>query len=80
MPTITWSTTNNDAYDCQEITLQKLNQSGGGGGGGSGGISHGAVDPVAAPANTTIDNIYINTVTPSTWLWPAGGVSWLQIV
>lgn len=54
---------------------------GGGGGGGSGGISSGAGDPVAAPTNVNIDNIYINrtAVPESGWLWPASGAAWEQI-
>lgn len=54
---------------------------GGGGGGGSGGVSSGAGDPVAAPTNVNIDNIYVNrtAVPESGWLWPAGGAAWEQI-
>lgn len=65
-------------------TLQKIlgaTIDGGGGGGGSGGISSGAGDPVAAPTNVNIDNIYINrtAVPESGWLWPASGAAWEQI-
>jgi len=49
------------------------------GGGGSGGMSDGVVDPTTAPSNTSITNVYYNTATPSTWVWPAGGAAWVQV-
>jgi len=49
-------------------------------GGGNGVVSDGVVDPVAAPANPAVTNWYTNTATGTAWLWPAGGVSWQQIV
>lgn len=53
------------------------------GGGGEGGAccnSDGAVDPVAAPTDPTVTNLYTNTATGTLWVWPAGGAAWAQIV
>ncbi len=74
--------------DCieSELTLLQIiaqgiaSGGGGGGGGGSGVVSDGAIDPVAAPANPAVANWYVNTVTQTAWLWPAGGAAWQQIV
>ena len=52
----------------------------GGGGGGSGVVSDGVVDPVAAPADPSVANWYINTAAGTAWLWPANGVAWSQII
>lgn len=52
-------------------------------GGGSGCCnSDGVIDPVAAPADPTVTNMYTNTApTPKTvWVWPAGGAAWIQVV
>lgn len=73
-----------NAYDTQWRIEQKILGAlidGGGGGGGSGGVSSGAGDPVGAPTNVNIDNIYINrtAVPESGWLWPSGGGAWEQI-
>jgi len=56
------------------------NGGGGGGGGGSGVVSSGAIDPVAAPSDPTVDNWYVNTAAGTAWLWPANGAAWQQIV
>jgi hypothetical protein len=56
---------------------------GGGGGGGGSPISSGVVDPVAAPTNPAVDNVYFNIVNLAAitmWLWPAGGAAWSQVV
>ena len=86
------STLANDArcYDCIGVTpgmiidlLVNLNAGGGGGGGGGGGISSGVVDPVAAPTNPAVDNVYFNIANVNAiteWLWPAGGAAWSQVV
>ena len=46
------------------------------GGGGANQVTSGAADPVAAPANPAIANLYINTTTDTIWTWPAGGAAW----
>lgn len=53
--------------------------------GGGTGIStnynlDGAVDPVAAPADTTKTWTYTNTATGTFWVWPKNGAAWQQIV
>jgi len=55
----------------------------GGSSGGGGGISSGVIDPVAAPTDPTVDNIYFNIANLNAiteWLWPAGGAGWSQVV
>ena len=54
------------------------NGTGGGGGGGSGyqQITGGVVDPVAAPVNPAVINLYVNTASGVIWTWPAGGSAW----
>lgn len=44
--------------------------------------SDGVIDPVAAPTDPTVTNMYTNTApTPKTvWVWPAGGAAWIQVV
>lgn len=48
----------------------------GGGGGGTGGVTCGAVDPVAAPANAC--TLYYNTENQSLFMWD--GVTWLPLL
>ena len=80
-------------YDCIGTTpgmvikeLVDLNAAiiaGGGGPGGGGAISSGVIDPMAAPTNPAVDNVYFNVVNLAAitmWLWPAGGAAWSQVV
>lgn len=60
--------------DIQECILLAA-QSGGGGGGGSG-LSQGAADPVAAPADPTVSAIYINTTSGVIFFWNVGAAAW----
>jgi hypothetical protein len=39
-------------------------------------ITGGTVDPVAAPSNPAVVNLYVNTVSGVIWTWPAGGSAW----
>lgn len=68
-----------DERDLLIVIAEALAQ-GAAGGGGSGVVSDGVVDPVAAPADATVTNWYINTATGTAWVWPAGGAAWQQIV
>jgi hypothetical protein len=72
-------------YDCVGVTpgmiidlLVMLNVSGGGG--TTAQISNGAGDPVAAPTNPAVTNLYVNDLTGTIWEWPAGGAAWVQRV
>ena len=63
-----------------EIALLCTIMTNGAGTGGSGGLSDGVVDPVAAPTNPAVTNLYANTVNGTLFIWPAGGAAWTQYV
>jgi hypothetical protein len=46
------------------------------GGSGYQQVTGGVVDPVAAPVNPAVINLYVNTVSGVIWTWPAGGSAW----
>ena len=48
----------------------------GGGGSGYQQITGGTADPVSAPANPAVVNLYVNTTSGVIWTWPAGGSAW----
>jgi len=64
----------------QKILGEIIAGGGGGGGGGSGTNTDGVVDPTAAPTNTGVTNLYVNTATGTVWVWPANAGAWSQII
>lgn len=77
MAELIWSTYDNEPFDCQEITLQKINKNTASGGGGGGGVAQGSGAPVAAPSDPTIAWIYTDTDTGTLYSWDVNLQAWI---
>ena len=76
------STTLNEPFDTQEITLMKINKSGGGGGAGGGSVLKGTGNPNGVVTSTVTNALFYDPVAGT--LWEFNGVAntntgWVQI-
>ena len=81
MPELIFTPTTNDPFDCQEITLMKINaNSTGGGGSGTGGAGIVGVGSPEGIVTATPGTSYFDTSTNSFWYkrTGSGNTGWFQ--
>lgn len=85
MAVMQWSTTSNESFDTQEITLQKILQQGpgGGGGGGIGAVYRTTGNPNGSIIATVNGAISYDPATGNVWLFTGTAPSssnWVEVI